>query len=58
MSERWNQESVARVIAYAPELLDTLKEVLDAWEYGSSVNDERELYDKAAALVAEVEGIK
>lgn len=36
---------------YISELTDTLDEVLDAWRVGESVEEAKDLYDKAMAIL-------
>lgn len=53
----------ARLIAAAPELLNSLKEVLAAWTYeanqGDGIDEEHDsIYEKAKKLIAKTEGDK
>ena len=46
-----NWEANARLITLAPEFLESLKEVVDTWQYGSSTEEAKETYDKALYLI-------
>ena len=46
-----NWEANARLITLAPEFLESLKEVVDAWQYGSSTEEAKDTYDKALNLI-------
>jgi hypothetical protein len=47
-------------MAKAPELLNTLKEVLDAWHYGDILNvgEGEEIYERAVTLVNELDDVQ
>ena len=49
-------DSDARLIAAAPELLEALKDLLDATAIPSTVCKERAAYDKALAAIAKATG--
>lgn len=50
------QEANARLIAAVPELLEALEEVIDAWQYGSSIEEASEVYKKAKQIIAKAKG--
>ena len=52
ISESENKE----IKAQRDELLDALEGVIDAWQYGSSIEEANEVYTKAKEAIAKAKG--